>query len=372
MSSSKTEIYATLIKDSSSWTIKERIIRSCVDCLFIVLLFIMLIRCHEIPFKRVDLDIETKGPQKTLIDAVAILGTDTHLRSSVDSDFIEDFRPSGGFGCQLNIHASDTTKLFARTLPMEDKEEILKYFPNDPMVDSLNSTITASFNIRYKNSRFGWLAPSKRTTDRVWDNESKRQSICYVGRGGKIHSEKKHLLLRDCILEGSTKIAFKDELIYKIVPFQVNLKSDESIWKFCDISQAYVGVTLNNTLFTASNSDPKMENTEYATENNLSLTLDFGSPISVSEMYPEPDVVSMHSIYFNEAWKIKYIEDNNLVFHVKFVHNDNIQSVKMFWITTMIALFISLFVNNIIKIFLCKLRRKKGLDAAKEDEEDEN
>ena len=82
---------------------------------------------------------------------------------------------------------------------------------------------------------------------------------------------------------------------------------------------------------------------------NTTLSIDFGSPVSFSSMVPAPDSVNMTGMSFIAPEKICQIVRDGLVFHVTFEQNKNLQAVKIFWVTTIIAALLGLFFDQCFK-----------------------
>ena len=81
----------------------------------------------------------------------------------------------------------------------------------------------------------------------------------------------------------------------------------------------------------------------------LSMSVDFGSPVTLSTMEPAPDSLFMTGFSFYSEDKIKKIINDGLVFHVTYDENKNLQAVKLFWITTIIAALLGILLNQAFK-----------------------
>lgn len=118
-------------------------------------------------------------------------------------------------------------------------------------------------------------------------------------------------------------------------------------WYPFDISQVYVHFTLR----------------PHFVQDSVSLAFKFNGAVSFSEMVPKPDVVSMDGIIFTDAQKIKQLWKNGLWFHATFPQMNNLQTVRMFALTTLLGFFIAMSANilkNMI-ISLCRRRLHNGL-----------
>jgi hypothetical protein len=83
-----------------------------------------------------------------------------------------------------------------------------------------------------------------------------------------------------------------------------------------DISQSYYKIRLNTE-----------------TIDSLILKLDFTGVTEFSNMDPEPDEIDMSSIVFKDKNKIRKIQADGLTFHATFKELQNMQSVRMFFVS---------------------------------------
>lgn len=118
---------------------------------------------------------------------------------------------------------------------------------------------------------------------------------------------------------------------------------DVKWWYPFDISQSYIHFKL-------------APHCSYA--DSISIKFTFNGAASFSEMYPNPDIISMDAVLFTDPEKIKQIIKKGLWFHATFPQMLNLQSMRVFIITTLLGFFIALAANilkNMI-INLCKRR----------------
>lgn len=100
------------------------------------------------------------------------------------------------------------------------------------------------------------------------------------------------------------------------------------IWyRFEDISQSYYNVRI-----VSSSMD------------SLTLKLDFRGVVDFSNMIPEPDIKGMGFIEFHDQAKLRQIESNGLQFHAKFKELENMQTVRLLGVTTVLGGIIIIFV----------------------------
>lgn len=107
-----------------------------------------------------------------------------------------------------------------------------------------------------------------------------------------------------------------------------------------DISQAYFNIKLKTL-----------------TVDSLILKIDFVGATEFSKMIPEPDTIGMGCIVYNDPLKIYRIRTNGLQFHARFLELENIQQIRVFTVTSIMAAFVIVFVVFAISAFF-KIRRK--------------
>ena len=342
-----------------------------LDIIIIVVLVVLMIMCNKIPFKRARIHLESFGPEKVYMEVLTVLGTDT--RMNYDTTFF-DLRFNGGVGAAMVVNSNGlipSSELFGE---INHERDLLRLsFPNNHDVDSLNAYASMNFDLVFKNSRFG-IFRDYDSGEISWKDTTIREHRYYEGRKRKIdYKSRRFGLTQDAVMSGEAKVLYKDSIGYS-VPILRKLPTDglnglfmkESIWQLCDVSQAYVGVSLDSKQTVVNGPNSRSIYTSLVNNGNtLQLFLEFGSPVSCSNMYPEPDIRTMTRIEFNDPDKIRLIESAGLFFHVKFLQNENIQTVKLFGITTGIAIFLSLLVEKIIKFisfacgFIAERKKKK-------------
>lgn len=84
---------------------------------------------------------------------------------------------------------------------------------------------------------------------------------------------------------------------------------------------------------------------------SLILKIDFVGVTEFSEMIPKPDVIGMGSIEFNDPAKIRQIGKEGLLFHAQFKEIENMQTVRLLAITTLLGSIVFVFVG-LLFIFL--------------------
>ena len=289
--------------------------------------------CNLIPRRTVNIDVETYGPARTDIHLTAGLGFDMKLSDYFDSTYLSPMRNSGSTNVSFVLTSdSIASSIFNYKKVQNQFNQIRTFFPDDSDVDSLNSFVNIRYEIERSNKLniISLLLGHRYTGEKVQKDESKRfiTSNIRTNTSNKIDSEY-GLAYKDTIqgmgyAQGTTETK-KHSILY-----------NNALWSLSDISQAYIGVHLSGRQYAPDWKEWGYEGFDMSA-NPISLTIDFGAPISVSEMTPSPDRIDMTRITFSDPDKIRRIIYNGLIFHVKFLHHENLQSVKLFCLTTIIA-----------------------------------
>ena len=125
-----------------------------------------------------------------------------------------------------------------------------------------------------------------------------------------------------------------------------------NLFSYHDISQSNYYITLNFPSY----------------KNYDGLKINFGGATDFSPMYPTPDRVDMSSIFYNDVEKLKIIAERGLMFNAKFRELENLQMIRLFFITTLLGFLIGLFFSSLwnlsllsIESYLKKNRRKRTI-----------
>ena len=110
-----------------------------------------------------------------------------------------------------------------------------------------------------------------------------------------------------------------------------------------DISQAYYKFNLKSE-----------------TIDSIYLRIDFVGSTNFSLITPEPDVITMSSIAYDNPEKIKIIKEKGLFFHVKFSELENRQNVRMFFLTAIMSALFTIFIIFVV-LALYKLAIRKAV-----------
>ena len=82
-----------------------------------------------------------------------------------------------------------------------------------------------------------------------------------------------------------------------------------------------------------------------------SIKYDFIGPVKFSDMYPEPDIKTIHSIEFTDSSTITQIMKDGLRFHVDFIDLKEMASTRLFVLTAFLSLVVSLFATLLYSLF---------------------
>lgn len=92
-----------------------------------------------------------------------------------------------------------------------------------------------------------------------------------------------------------------------------------------------------------------------------SLAIYFYGPTEFLPMYPEPDVVDRNYIAFLDSEKLIYIQEHGLELNAKFPFSENTQNMKIFVLTSVITVLLTLFFRQVyilIRPYLKKIKTK--------------
>jgi hypothetical protein len=85
------------------------------------------------------------------------------------------------------------------------------------------------------------------------------------------------------------------------------------------------------------------------------VSLNFMGPVSFSQMMPTPDVITMSGVEFNDPEKIQQLRMKGVEMLVHFEQLKNIQSMRIFILTSLITLCVTVIIKEIYNLLACKL-----------------
>lgn len=92
-------------------------------------------------------------------------------------------------------------------------------------------------------------------------------------------------------------------------------------------------------------------------DSTSSLTINFNTMVEFSPIIPQPDAISSNSIKYTDFEKIKEIYKNGIEFHAKFPEMTNVQSIRLFALTTILVFAINALIAYFILYFKSKNKR---------------
>lgn len=98
----------------------------------------------------------------------------------------------------------------------------------------------------------------------------------------------------------------------------------------------------------------------YKLQTNISngeITIRTGCATRFSAIYPTPDEIHMDQIVYTDDTKIREIKQSGLQIHAHFYENQYIQQIKVFLITTLLSICVTLFVKNLFSCISTWLTR---------------
>ena len=352
--------------------------------LCLVLGFRGLIHLNEIPTKTIDLDFDGYGMKTADVDLTVFLGRNTNIRERFDSTYKNAFKNSNSNGVTMDFEASDIVgsyMLFDEAL--EGRAMFERCLPNySSSLDSLNAMLRLHMVTTDINQRLRMFNVERGFTplSRIATNEVTKDSLFVVGgiQTTRETKKRKETVVKDFITYHFYRDSASVSGTGKDTGTHTSFLYNRSIWQASDISQAYVGFHLSSDLhqkFSSEMKDGLRGLSDYRGDSlKTTLSIDFGSPVTLSTMAPAPDSVSMTGLSFISPDKVQKIIRDGLVFHVTFDQNKNLQAVKLFGLTTFIAALFGILLNQLFKWgnFLIhkrrlekriKAKREQGLDA---------
>ena len=326
----------------------------------------LFILYNRVPTKHVDVAVAGYAIADAKIDLLLSLGRGTNIRSRFDSTYTNAFQKSGREGLAADIEAfhrpGEYFPFYREELPVGGK--IGDYFPND-MADLEHISAMLGFHLKVEDIRrkpmmFG--LSQKFHTDTLTREYPINNDLhrAYALHGKEVSRHRKDHLVR---FESDDFVAFKDTLALLLYDERVSRKPsffrNKSIWQASDISQEYVGIHLTKARYQLYKHDQEGYSMQDTNPLELTLSVDFGSPVTLSSMEPAPDSLTMTGMAFFSKDKIDTIIRDGLVIHVTYEENKNLQAVKLFWVTTIIAALLGLLCNQAFKWWHYRAQKRR-------------
>lgn len=340
-----------LRKQLPDWFVKQIFrIGNKTKLLFTILVSValsyILLFCHEIPVRECGLTFQPLFTSESDVKA------DINIAFDCGENITEDVHSS------INLYYSIDRNYF------HGHGSLICYFPDDTLqfssekIDSMMNEILIEKGLPVKPfESYLYMVYRERTLPNIYyygdtvsyfadSTKCVKQSISLCN-----YKEKKYKRY-------SQLIAFTDTVVEISVYPQNELFHHVKWWHPYDISQAYVHFIVPYT----------------SLPDTTKLSFTFNGATYFSEMNPKPDLVSMDAIQFTDPQKIKQIWRDGLWFHVAFPHMSNLQTVRMFVITTLLGFFIALAANILKNMILryCEERYKKTTSSSDQEDKTKN
>ena len=319
-------------------------------------LFHLLIAYNEVPVRKYELSVHklyTETPQDSFCLSINI---------GYDGKSTKALFPEYDRGVILHIlpvkdASIDSMKSSEKTYVIPNSVEDFEFCPRDTNLRkkvSFIDSVKASYYIRSSEAILPNNSPFSKDTirDTLTYNfkvKTSKDSIIHPKqfkiRKAKISDDKGFPTLESVFFVGFTNI----DLMH-----HVNVESSDALtgyWIFSDydISQSnyYIRFMLPNSL-------PKGGN---------ALAVEFNGATEFSEMYPKPDRTKLTSIFFDDPEKLKYIGDHGLYFNARHRELENLQMVRLFFITTILGFLLGLLFSSIWNLLILGVEafRKKTI-----------
>jgi hypothetical protein len=116
-----------------------------------------------------------------------------------------------------------------------------------------------------------------------------------------------------------------------------------------DISQMYYDF---NLIINFDGTDWQHDLQHLIDSTEIRIYFNFGGNTVFSSMYPQPDTVEYDAITFTDMEKIKTIMSyGGLQFHVELSDNKNIQTARIFFLTTILSMLLAYWLALVAKVF---------------------
>lgn len=335
-----------LIKNISPYT-KKCLLKLVGISLALVLFTVLFRLCNEIPTTTMEVSVNTYNLPRYRMELHAFLGRGVFIKNPLDSTYWSPFFSSGRIGVAYSfssdsIPGKDLTR-FSSAETERRISQLKERFPEDHMVDSLESMIESFWKFHSSSKKISIHTERSYRDAFNMSPEDSLYFIQYLTNRDKGYIEsKKWLLFRNPQSEaydGSYTKEYRSRFLY-----------NSTLWSLCDVSQSYIGVNLtgwnkSDTLWHSWSKEGELENSP------VEFTVDFGSSITPSHMIPEPDHITMTGVVFDSPEKIREIISRGLVFHVRYMQNQNIQSMKLFWLSTLLTVLATWLLTTLFKWF---------------------
>ena len=328
---------------------------------------------NQIPQNKVNVSILAEGPEYVDMDmtlAVSNRSLKGYLRDSSMNKLVERSGDWGRFwgitaGSPTYSSSTHTANIGAYTT----REYIKAHHPQQlNNIDSVNSCIWTYFCFE-STSRLPRLT---RNMQERFVNKHFQDTNFYVNDSLAvyIHETRNHYQY-NCF-KGHEHVYFKDTLSKDVIVFYSD--SHSSVFninnpvfgnvnrELKDISRSYTYIHLLCQRRIYQKDSLQTKNLWWEElPGNFRLTIDFGSPISLADVIPEPDEIGLTKVVYSDPEKLKHLMKGevDLLLFVKHLENENKQSMRLFWLTTIITALATWIVTVSWKWIEYASRRKR-------------
>lgn len=349
------------------------IVRICICIPLLVLFCYLFYLCNKIPTTYCELDVDSYGLTHEELGVHLSLGGDSSFDEKMDSLLNHSFSNSGRLGVITTVTADSSRGFRGWWRPYERMNVLRAALPEDPRVDSVNALVTTNWKVTsisgsavlftQSQGYTDLVEPYKRESKALFIPEPKTDSTYYAIRSTNYgESRDSYIGSQDLFFRApAKKYMGANNFRRHWSPLFYNYK----LTKLSDISQANIGLVLTYRSNGKQTINP-WEGT-FLEENPFTLSIDFGTPISASKMNPEPDYYTVSGMSFSSPEKIRRILEKGLVFHVKYIGNENMQSMKLFFLTTIIAALATWLFSTLFKWAVYRIRKRKRIKQIKKE-----
>lgn len=310
-----------------------------------VLAIWLFVHCNEIPIKQTAIRIDTAGDLVGAhIDADINLGITTHI-TSLDS---VKFANSGAIGSSLNIRDTIADRLTWDEL-LADSTFRTWHADLDSAMHRHADTLLDLTSIHglYR----GYIRHDLLARTPVKERDQSQKGFLYMEDDG---DQGLRVFAYDIVAPGLKQFSIDflngmDRTVDE--PISITFFAGTGLIPYielADVSQDYIKVSIDGDAFSRG---ARLER----------LTIDFGSPVEFSMMDPAPDKTDMTRITFTDSDKIQAVIDDDLLFHVTYLQNRNIQSVKLFFLTTVLTVLLTWSITLLFALLRSWIAARKAV-----------
>ena len=331
----------------------------------------LFILANQIPYNKVHMEIITEGPQYVDMDLTLAIGNHSNKDYLRDSSMNRLIPNSGEWGRRWRVTAKQTPEEIHSHLWDKGLIQILEDNPQLLYkIDSVNARIFSYFSFE-TNSVLPYF--TRKLQDRIVQKNFKNKNY-YINDTLGIYIVDERMPYKNNSFEGTEQVFFKDSIVSNGLEFYSfshsrNFNVNNPFYgnvnrELKDISRSYTHIRIFGTSLKVDGETETISESFWADQlpDNFKLTIDFGCPVSVAKVQPDPDTVGLTYVVYTDPEKLKNIlGKSDLLFFVKYLENENRQSMRLFWLTTIITALVTWIVTVAWKWIEYSNRRKRFL-----------